>query len=204
LREFPFDTQVLTIHLVAAGLKEEDVNMVPLTANGREVSGLAQTFSVPDFKVLSWRSEAIPYFAQKDGQGTAGYRLQILMGRNPTYYLLKVVIPLCLIVIMSWLPRWINSEQIGTNVGISTTAFLTLVAYLFAITVLLPCVSYITRLDRFIFLSTIIVFAGLVHTVADTVTLNTNKKVLMERINRWFRILDPLILAAVLVISFIM
>ena len=84
--------------------------------------------------------------------------MKLLVGRNPTYYVLKVVIPLCLIVMMSWLPRWINPDQIGTNIGVSTTSFLTLVAYLFAITVLLPRVSYFTRLDRFIFLSILMVF----------------------------------------------
>jgi hypothetical protein len=46
---------------------------------------------------------------------------------------MKVILPLCLIVLMSWAPRWIDPGQIGTNVGISTAAFLTLVAYLFAI-----------------------------------------------------------------------
>jgi hypothetical protein len=75
----------------------------------------------------------------------AGYEMKINIHRLPTYYILKVIIPLCLIVIMSWLPRWIDPEQIGTNIGVSTSAFLTLVAYLFAITVLLPRVSYITR-----------------------------------------------------------
>lgn len=27
---------------------------------------------------------------------------------------------------MSWVPRWIDPEQVGTNIGISTTSFLTL------------------------------------------------------------------------------
>jgi len=51
--------------------------------------------------------------------------------------------------------------------SISTSSFLTLVTYLFAITILLPRVSYVTRMDRFILLSTLMVFAGLIHTVAN-------------------------------------
>ena len=129
--------------------------------------------------------------------------MQISVGRSPTYYVLKVVVPLSLIVIMSWLPRWINPEQIGTNVGVSTTAFLTLVAYLFAVTVLLPRVSYFTRLDQFIFLSTLIVFAGLIHTVINTAMLSGKKKALMVRIERWSRAVYPVIQVVVLVISFV-
>ena len=158
------------------------------------MSGLAEKFSVPDFAVLSWQAEVVPYVAHKGGPGTAGFQMQISVGRSSIYYVLKVIIPLSLIVMMSWLPRWINPEQIGTNVGVSTTSFLTLVAYLFAITVLLPRVSYITRLDRFIFLSTLMVFTGLIHTVINTAMLNSKKKALMERIERWSRAVYPVIL----------
>ena len=202
LREFPQDDQVLSIHIVAAGLMEEHVKMIPRIVEGKEASGLAEKFSVPDFDVLSWEAKVVPYVAHEGGPGTAGYQMRISVGRSSTYYVLKVIIPLSLIVIMSWLPRWINPEQIGTNVGVSTTSFLTLIAYLFAITVLLPRVSYITRLDRFIFLSTLMVFAGLIHTVVNTAMLDSKKKALMERAERWSRAVYPVILLVVLVISF--
>jgi len=203
LREFPWDQQVLTIHIVAAGLLEKHVKLVPLTREGEKMSGLARTFSVPDFHVVSWEAEPMPYYAHEGGPGTAGFQMQIAMGRDPFYYILKVIIPLCLIVMMSWLPRWISPEQIGTNIGVSTTSFLTLVAYLFAVTVLLPRVSYITRLDRFIFLSTLMVFTALIHTVVNTALLSTTKKALMERIERWSRLVYPLVLVLVLLISFV-
>ena len=204
LREFPKDEQVLNIHIVAAGLMERYIKMVPLIKEGEKTSGIAESFSVPDFEVLSWHAEAKPYCAHKRDSGTAGFQMQLLVARSPTYYVLKVVVPLCLIVMMSWLPRWISADQIGTNVGVSTTSFLTLVAYLFAITVLLPRVSYITRLDRFIFLSTLMVFAGLIHTVVNTAMLSSKKKAMIEQIERLSRVVYPVILVAVLVISFIL
>ena len=99
---------------------------------------------------------------------------------------------------------WIDPEQVGTNIGISTTSFLTLVAYLFAINVLLPPVSYITRLDRFILLSTLMVFASLMQTVA-TASLTRRKKLeLVERVDRWSRVIYPLILFGVLALSFLL
>ena len=130
--------------------------------------------------------------------------MKINVARQATYYILKVIIPLCLIVVMSWLPRWMDPEQSGTNIGVSTSAFLTLVAYLFAITVLLPRVSYVTRMDRFILLSTLTVFAGLIQTVANTVLVKHQKKQLAERIDRWSRIAYPALLLLVLVFSFLL
>ena len=108
---------------------------------------------MPDFDVVSWNAQPAQYSPLAGEAGIAGYEMKIEVARQSNYYILKVIVPLCLIVIMSWLPRWIDPGQTGTNIGISTSAFLTLVAYLFAITVLLPRVSYVTRMDRFILLS---------------------------------------------------
>jgi hypothetical protein len=202
LRDFPFDKQDLTVHIVAAGLAEEDVKTITLVKGDRETSNIARNFSLPDFEVVSWQAGPLPYFAFKGAPGTAGYKMRITVARSPTYYVLKVIVPLCLIVIMSWLPRWIDPEQIGTNIGISTTAFLTLVAYLFAITVLLPRVSYITRMDRFILLSTLMVFASLMQTVANTSMIHGKRMALVERSDRWSRAIYPILLAVVLVTSF--
>ena len=203
LRDFPFDQQTLSIQLVAAGLSEEHVKMVPLVNEAGRSSSIASKFSLPDFDVESWEAMSSPYHPDEGDVGVAGYEMKINIHRQATYYILKVIIPLCLIVIMSWLPRWIDPEQIGTNIGVSTSAFLTLVAYLFAITVLLPRVSYITRIDRFILLSTLMVFAGLIQTVFNTVLIRGKRLQRAERIDRWSRFVYPILLALVLGYSFL-
>ena len=203
LRDFPFDQQRLSIQLVAAGLSEEHVKMIPLVNEAGRSSSIANMFSLPDFDVESWEALPTPYYPAEGQVGVAGYELSINIHRLATYYILKVIVPLCLIVIMSWLPRWIDPDQIGTNIGISTSAFLTLVAYLFAITVLLPRVSYITRMDRFILLSTLTVFAGLIQSVANTVLIRGKNGQRAERIDRWSRLIYPILLALVLGYSFI-
>jgi hypothetical protein len=204
LRDFPLDRQTLTIHLAAAGLLEEHVKMVPLEREHGRASRIASKFSVPDFTVLSWKAEPMPYFPIEGAAGTAGFQMQIEVARSVSYFIWKVIVPLCLIVIMSWLPRWIDPEQIGSNIGISTTAFLTLVAYLFAITVLLPRVSYITRMDRFILLSTFMVFTGLMQTVTNTAMIRSGKKALVEKTDRWSRLVYPMLLLGVLGGSFML
>jgi len=76
-----------------------------------------------------------------------------------------------------------------------------LVAYLFAVAHLLPRVSYFTRMDEFILLSTLMVFIGLLQTAATT-TLIPRKTPLMARVDRWSRIVYPVMLLAVLGVSF--
>ena len=204
LVDFPFDRQELTIQIVAAGLMEEHVKMVSLVNAQGRTSSIAEEFSLPDFEVVSWNAGPKAYNPVDEGPGVAGYELRMVVQRRSMYFILKVIVPLCLIVIMSWLPRWIDPDEIGTNIGISTSAFLTLVAYLFAITVLLPRVSYITRMDRFILLSTLTVFAGLLQTVANTVLVGIGRKHRSDQIDRWSRALYPGLLGLVLYVSFIL
>jgi Neurotransmitter-gated ion-channel ligand binding domain/Neurotransmitter-gated ion-channel transmembrane region len=203
LQNFPFDRQTLDIQLATVGLLENEVKIVPLKLEHGRQSGIGQRFSVPDFSVVSWKADSSPYIAFKGAPGTAGFLFQIEMARSPIYYLVKVIIPLCLIVMMSWTPSWIDPEQIGANLGISATSFLTLVAYLFAITVLLPRVSYITRMDRFILLSTLLVFLSLVQTVASAALVKRGKSALVNRIDLGSRAVYPVFLLIILFVSFV-
>ncbi len=202
LRNFPLDRQTLTIHVAGAGLLESDVKLVPLEqAQGRR-SGIHKGFSLPDFDVIGWKAESRPYIPFEGEVGVPGYILEIQVERRPSYFIWKIIFPLCLIVIMSWIPRWLDPKESSTSIGISTTAFLTLVAYLFAITVLLPKVSYLTRMDDFILLSTLLVFLGLIQTVISTYLINFGHMAQVERINKLSRMVYPLLLLIVLAVSF--
>ena len=203
LHDFPLDRQTLSIHIVAAGLLQTDVTMTPLIQSQGRDSGVHEKFSLPDFKVNSWNAESRAYFPFQSQAGTAGFILEVNLERLHGFYIWKLILPLCFIVAMSWVPRWIDPKEIGTNLGISTTSFLTLVAYLFASSVLLPRVAYFTRIDLFILLSTLMVFLGLVHTVVTTSMYGRNSVALATRINLWSRAIYPLALASILIISFL-
>jgi hypothetical protein len=203
LHEFPLDQQTLTIHIVAAGLLQTDVSMIPLIQRKGGGSGIAEKFSLPDFKVKAWNAESRAYFPYQSQAGTAGFIMEVKLERLPTFYIWKLILPLCFIVAMSWVPRWINPKEIGTNLGISATSFLTLVAYLFASNVLLPRVAYFTRIDLFILLSTLMVFVGLAHTAMTTWLYEINSGALAARINFWSRAIYPLTLVSILIVSFL-
>jgi neurotransmitter-gated ion-channel len=200
LHNFPFDKQVLTIHLVSANETSDEVTFRPLR---NAPAGIATHFSVPDFRVIGWES-APAAFPSKDIEGAvAGFRLEIEVKRRPMFYMIKIVLPLVLIVMMSWIPRWIDPEHIATNIGVSATAFLTLVAYLFATNVLLPRVSYVTRMDLFILLSMLMVFIALAQTVATTVLVRNHELRLAQNLDWWARIVYPVALALVLLFSLV-
>jgi hypothetical protein len=170
--------------------------MVDLKKAGGRHSAMAQNLSMPDFQVTSWKAQQRPYFVIPGENGTAGFIMEIKTERLASYYIWKVIFPLCLIVILSWSPLWIDPTASGTSIGISTTAFLTLVAYLFAVTVLLPRVPYLTRLDQFILLSTLLVISGLIQSVLSAFMVNLNKLILAKDLNFKSRIVYPIVLLA--------
>jgi hypothetical protein len=202
LRNFPLDIQKLTIQYAAAGLSETEVKMVPLMENGQPSSGIAKRFSLPDFEVLSWKASPMPYRPNDEKVGIAGFQMEIEVERRVTYFVVKIILPLCLIVIMSWLPLWTDPRHIGSNLAISATSFLTLVAYLFAITVLLPRVSYLTRMDQFIILSTVMVFACMAQTVAMSNMVKRGRDKSLRKFLKWSRAVYPVLLVLLVAYSF--
>jgi hypothetical protein len=63
----------------------------------------------------------------------AGYAFEFYASRLAQYYLLKVILPLLLIVMMSWTVFWIDPTNGGPQISVAVTSMLTLIAYRFSI-----------------------------------------------------------------------
>jgi len=66
-----------------------------------------------------------------------------------------------------------------------------------------PGVAYITRMDLFILLSTVMVFISLAQTVVSGSLLKRRSPPAVVRLNRWSRVIYPLVLLAVVGASFL-
>ena len=123
--------------------------------------------------------------------------------RNSGYYIWKVIFPMFLIVFMSFSVFWIPPREIGTQVGLSVTSMLTLIAYRFAIGSIIPNVDYLTRFDKFVFGSTLLIFMALVESVT-TGSLSVNGRVeLAERIDFYSRFVFPSAFIIIVIYSFL-
>jgi hypothetical protein len=95
--------------------------------------------------------------------------------RRAGYFIGKVIIPLLLIVAMSWVVFWIDPRESGTQISVAITAMLTLIAYRFSVGTQLPKVEYMTRLDLFILGSSMLVFASLIQVVVTSSFVKTDR-----------------------------
>jgi hypothetical protein len=188
LEDFPFDSQEFHIQLAAAGYA---VNEVELVRNPDAVSGIARKFSLPDWEVLDWSITSGAFQTSPGEESFSGYTLIFEARRHSRYFVVKVILPLVLIIAMSWLVFWIDPELAGTQINVAVTVMLTLIAYRFAVGASLPTLPYLTRLDYFILSATFLVFAALVEVVVTSCYAHAGKIERARAIDRWSRFVFP-------------
>ena len=200
LRDFPRDQQRFEIRLVATGYTPKEVQLVP---DPDHPSGMADRFSLADWKILKWKGESSPYVPVSGEEEGAGFVLWFEGERYIGYYVFKIIIPLVFIVAMSWIIFWVKPEQFGTQISVAITAMLTLIAYRFMIGGLIPKVSYLTRMDFFILGSTVLVFATLIQALVTSTLAKGDHSELARSMDLWSRYLFPLAFVLVLLIAFL-
>src|SRR6266481_6874339 len=199
LRSFPFDRQTFHVELVAVRYGANEIQFVPdqdwIGHGLKHAGGIAPSITLPDWTIENWNTKSLGY-ALAPGFEYSGYAFEFTAARIVEHYLLKVILPLVLIVMMSWSVFWIDPVNASSQISITMTSMLTLIAYRFAVDNQLPLLPYMTRLDAFILTSTLLVFFSLIEVVATIILDNTQKKKRAQRIDFYCRFIFPAIFAS--------
>ncbi len=194
LGEYPFDTQEFAIRVVASGHREDTLQFRP---SPDMPSGLAKRLSIPDWENIEGELVEAPYYPLPGLPAISGVAFRFRAERRTGYFWIKVIFPLILIVMMSWVVFWIDPEQAGTQVSVTMTSMLTLIAYRFAVGAALPKLSYLSRLDYFILGATILVFLAMVEVITTSYLASTGSLASARKVDRFARVAFPLVFAAV-------
>lgn len=200
LKDFPLDSQTLRIDFISVGYTPDEITLVN---NPEEDSRISEEFALPDWHVQSWRVSFDDYSIGNREKKTPMFSFQLQVKRDFDYFLLKIIFPLVLIVAMSWSIFWIDPAEAGSQIGVSTTSMLTLIAYRFAIDSSMPRISYLTRLDIFILTSTIMVFLSLIQAIYTSKIAARNRRDYALKIDRRCRIAFPVLFAIICLYSFL-
>ncbi|MFK5923459.1 MAG: hypothetical protein QM496_14875 [Verrucomicrobiota bacterium] len=190
LHDFPLDKHTFVIQLVSAQSDHKNI-ILKQSSNSRFRSGLAKKLSLPDWEITGWEVDASPLELLEGGNSLPGMAFEFHAKRYIGYYLVKVLLPLLMIVMMSWIVFWIHPSEAGSQISVSITSMLTLIAYRFALGAMLPKVSYITRMDGFILFATIMVFIALMEAVTTSRLVKVGKEEMALKMDRICRILFP-------------
>ena len=193
LSEFPMDQHRFTIQFTAVGHIGHELEFIPDTLQSKgEVlgGGMAEELSVPDWKILKYEGIAHPFEPIEQIQA-AGFAFEFTAKRFFPYYLWQVVIPLMVIVGMSWAAFWIDPSQAGAQIGLAGSSILSLIAYRFVLGSLLPRLPYMTRMDYLTLGGTMLVFMALIQVIVTTALAHKGQEVAARRIDRACRLLFP-------------
>ena len=94
-----------------------------------------------------------------------------------------------------WTVFWIDPTNSNSQISVAVTSMLTLIAYRFAVDSQLPRLPYMTRLDAFIFASTLLVFFSLIEVLVTTILDNNQQTARAKKIDRYCRVIFPVIFA---------
>ena len=73
----------------------------------------------------------------------------ILVGRQPTFYLLNVGLPVFFFAPMAMLQFGVPRDQVDARLSVSLAIVLTATAHKYTVSSLVPAVSYLTYIDKY-------------------------------------------------------
>ncbi len=199
LRDFPFDKQRFLVSLLPIDSSENEVRLVV----NETFTGRRDLLNISDWNIQAVKGEIGRQKVHAFGKFHSRYDFEITGRRITNYYVWKVILPICLIVAMSWCVFWISPIQSDTQIGLSATSMLTLVAFIFATTNMVPELGYFTRLDLFIIGSTILVFLALLQSVFTSHLVAYDRQKVSVPLDRVCRFAFPLTFAVMMVFVFL-
>ncbi len=120
LEDFPFDAQELTIQGVSRYPVSDVRIVVDPTATGRRSDLQLSGWIVGEFT-----SETGTFLWEPQNLDLPEVSFSVQVSRQPSYFVWKLIVPLALVVMMSWAVFWIEAEIVPARLGLSATAILT-------------------------------------------------------------------------------
>jgi len=155
-RKFPFDSQILSFELWSE-FPSTMISLEPASAMQMYKDTLYDFEGEEGIAIPAWELKNVKFdtyeYVEEDGFPYKGFRLFLEVKRLSSYYIYKVIIPILLILSISWSVFWIDRSQIEAKVNITIVALLSLIAYNLSVDEVLPKLDYLTFMDAFIFLS---------------------------------------------------
>ncbi len=196
LRRFPFDRQILQLQVESYAFDRNAVQFV----SDESRTGFAEELELPEWSIKSTSQRVEDVEVMRSDVDFSRLFFEIEMARKPGFYLWKVMLPLFLIIALSWSIFWMTDEPLAGRSRISATGVLTVVAYQFVIAESLPRVSYLTLLDQIMIFSFILLAITVLQSmlVAQASRIDYERALHIDRISRWaFPLVYALIMLAI-------
>ncbi len=191
LRRTPFDSQRLEAVFELFGVDTKDVMLVedPIPKEGQ-----ALKITIPQWTLIgleqSIRTSEATYLGKQ--RTSSALVLAVNMQRQPFFLVRLVIMPLTLIVILSWSVFWMDRSSLGDRMSVSFVGILTAVTYQIVLGAIMPHISYLTLMNGFLNISFLFMCLTVVVNLIVGAADKKGYYKLGDRIDRCSRISFPL------------
>jgi hypothetical protein len=193
LRHFPFDRQSLVIAIESFTFNRDVLQLRP----NENLVSYEENLYLPEWSVRSVTLSSTDAGQVRDRVAFSRLEFDVNIERETGYYLFKLSVPLILIVMLSWSVFWMRNESLGGRMRISSTAFLTIVAYQFAVSGSLPKVAYLTLMDKLMIASFILIALSALENMVSVLMAERNPE-RARKIDRRSQWIFPLVYMAMI------
>jgi hypothetical protein len=199
LRDFPMDERTIRLNIFSPRNGIEEV----VLKSDETWTRRADELTIGNWEVGQVKAVVAPFEVAQLGQTFSRYTLELPTKRYAGYYFYKVLLPLGMITLMAFGVFWIDPRQFAAQLSMAATAVLTLIAFQFSLTELLPAISYLTRMDQFVLGANIAVFLALMESVLIGFLVTKDRQASAIRIDTACRWIFPISFAVFTLIVFL-
>jgi hypothetical protein len=193
LQRFPFDRQHFEAIFGVLGFDKSQVVLEadPVTSADRAVRGAT---------IAQWQTPRVSVSVREYDFNQMGrdvpvpaFVVGLDMARRPFFMVRLVVLPLVVLVILSWSVFWMDRSSLGERMDISFLGILTIVAYQIMFSGILPSISYTTLIHAFLFITFFTMAASVGVNLVVAHMDRQGRSELGDRIDHRCRIYFPLV-----------
>jgi hypothetical protein len=187
LRKFPFDRQKLRIELESFDWTAEQLVLKRET----DKVAFSKRFEIPEWRPVAVNSDIEERKEPRARTPFSELVVTLEVDRESGFYVWKILVPLVLLVGISWSVFWMSGETLAARIAISFTGILSVVAYQFVVNEVLPKVTYFTLWDTILLLSFVLMALTVAVNVLQAVLRIKHRENLANEIDATARVAFP-------------
>lgn len=197
LHRFPFDRQTLPIRIGSLA----DVQAVRLVPESPSL-GRSRWASLSDWNVGESKVSATDYRYPLDDVPYSHIAILTDIERRSTFYVWRVMVPISLLVMASWMVFWFEPTNLQPQISTSLALLLSLVTFHFGVDFSLPKVTYLSLVEKHALGGLVFVLVSAVGVAMVHRLVVTERIPLALRFQRRARWVLPLVYAASVALEF--
>lgn len=164
LKEFPFDTLQLDVGL-SFGWDSTELMIVPGVIEAAEIVQSSPEYVLTGL-TATVNHQRYGYFEQYDKSSSYPHMtVTIQLARRPFYYIIRLVLTLCAITCMEYTSFLLEPSALSDRFAVSSSVVLAAIGIHYTAAENLPKVPYLTRLDKYMFLCYVLIFASFIENI---------------------------------------